>query len=319
MPSLQRIVMMSGNANRQLAERMAAHAKRRLADVTVSRFRDGETQVIINDDIRGADVFIVQPTSPPVNEHLMELLVMIDAARRASAGRITAVVPYYGYMRQEKKTEGREPISAKLVANLITVAGAHRLLTVDLTNAAIEGFFDIPVDHLSAMRHLAERINALRLQNVVLVAPDVGAVRRVERFRTYMREADVAVVFKDRPRPDEAVVSGIVGNVAGKTAVIVDDIVSTGGTLIAAAEALLANGAERVLAAVTHPVLAPGAAERLAAAPIEKIFITDTIAIGDVPPPFEMVSLAALLAEAVNRIHYGISLSELMSGSSPVV
>nr|WP_290665279.1 ribose-phosphate pyrophosphokinase [Ardenticatena sp.] len=319
MPSLQRIVIMSGNANRQLAERMVVYAKRRLADVTVSRFRDGETQVIINDDIRGADVFIVQPTSPPVNEHLMELLVMIDAARRASAGRITAVVPYYGYMRQEKKTEGREPISAKLVANLMTVAGADRLLTVDLTNAAIEGFFDIPVDHLSAMRHLAERISALRLQNVVLVAPDVGAVRRVERFRTYLRHADVAVVFKDRPRPDEAVVSGIVGDVAGKTAVIVDDIVSTGGTLIAAADALLDNGAERVLAAVTHPVLAPGAAERLAAAPIEKIFITDTIALDEVPKPFEMVSLAALLAEAVNRIHYGISLSELMSDSSPVV
>ena len=320
MPAFERMVLMTGNANRPLAQHIAECVRRPLARVLVSRFRDGETQVLIEDDIRNADVFIVQPTSPPVNENLMELLVLIDAARRASAGRITAVLPYYGYSRQEKKTRGREPITAKLVANLLTTAGANRILTVDLTNPAIEGFFDIPVDHLTAAKLLATRIKELCYdEEIVLVAPDEGAVRRVDHFRRYFhREVPLAVIFKDRPRPDEVKVVGLVGDVTGKTAVLVDDIISTGGTLTAAAEEVQKRGATRILAAVTHPVLAEGAAERLAETPIERILITDTIYTPELPPLFEVVTLAPLLGEVLNRIHFGISVSELMRNNVPL-
>lgn len=318
MPAHERMVLMAGNANRPLADKIARQMKRHLADVLVSRFRDGETQVTIQTDIRDSDVFIIQPTAPPVNQNLMELLVMIDAAKRASAGRVTAVVPYYGYSRQEKKSRGREPISAKLVANLITIAGANRLLTVDLTNAAIEGFFDIPVDHLSAGILLATRVQELRLPDPILVAPDVGAVRLVDRLRQHLDDISAAVIFKDRPRPDEVEAVGLAGDVAGKSVILVDDIISTGGTLAAAAELVREHGAERILATATHPVLAPGAAEELAASPIEQIFITDTIHVEEPHPIFELVSLAPLLAETINRIHFGISVSELMRSPSPI-
>lgn len=314
MPQFDRIAIFAGNAHPLLARDVAQHLKRPLGAAQVSRFRDGETHVQIGDDIRGTDVFLVQPTSPPVNQNLMELLVMIDAARRASAGRITAVMPYYGYARQDKKTRGREPISAKLVANLLTEAGADRVLTMDLSASAIEGFFDIPVDHLTAVPLLVRHLQKKQISSPVIVSPDVGAVRRADRFRQMWGGAPLAILFKDRPRPDEVAIQGMVGEVAGKTAIMVDDLISTGNTLIAAAEALLAQGAERVLALATHAVFAEGAIERLAASPIECAIVTDSIPIPTDAPGLEVVSVAPLLAEVINRVHFGISVSDLLQG-----
>jgi len=315
MPQFQRMAIFSGNANPTLAKDIVKHMKRPLGDIEVSQFRDGETHVEIKSDVRDTDVFLIQPTSPPVNQNLMELLVMVDAMRRASAGRITAIIPYYGYARQEKKSRGREPISAKLVANLLTQAGCNRVLAMDLSAPAIEGFFDIPVDHLTAIPLLARYINKKRLEDPVIVAPDVGAVRRADRFRKIMGGiplAPLAILFKNRPKPDEVAIVGMVGDVKGKTAILVDDLISTGNTLIAAAENLLANGAKRVLAVATHGVFAEGAIERLQASPIECLCITDTIPLPSNRSGIDHVSIAALLAEVINRIHFGISVSDLI-------
>lgn len=312
MPQFQRIAIFSGNANPTLANDIAKHMKRPLGEIEVSQFRDGETHVEIKSDVRGTDVFLIQPTSPPVNQNLMELLVMVDAMRRASAARITAIIPYYGYARQEKKSRGREPISAKLVANLLTEAGANRILAMDLSAPAIEGFFDIPVDHLTAVPLLVRYIKKKRLEDPVIVAPDVGAVRRADRFRQIMGGIPLAILFKDRPQPDEVAIAGMVGDVKGKTAILVDDLISTGNTLIAAAEHLLANGAKSVLAVATHGVFAEGAIERLKASPIECLCITDTIPLPSNTSGIEHVSIAPLLAEVINRIHFGISVSDLI-------
>ncbi|MGH2542453.1 MAG: ribose-phosphate diphosphokinase [Ardenticatenaceae bacterium] len=312
MPQYDRIAVLAGGAHPELAQSIAQQTNWPLGDVVVRQFRDGETHVQIKDDVRGADVFLIQPTSPPVNQNLMELLVLIDAVRRASAGRITAVIPYYGYARQEKKTRGREPISAKLVANLLTVAGANRILTMDLSAPAIEGFFDIPVDHLSAVPLLARHLTNLPLGSTVVVAPDVGAVKRADRFRQLLGGAPLAILFKDRPRPDEVHLEGMIGEVAGKYAVLADDLISTGSTLIAAAELLIERGAERVLAVATHGVFAEGAVERLGASPIERTIVTDTIPVPHDVPSIEVVSVAPMLAEVINRIHYGISVSDLV-------
>ncbi len=315
MPQFDRIAIFSGSAHPELARTVAQHLNRPLGEILVSQFRDGETQVQIMDDIRGADVFLFQPTSAPVNQNLMELLIMIDAARRASAGRITAVIPYYGYARQEKKTAGREPISAKLVANLLTVAGADRILTMDLSAPAIEGFFDIPVDHLSAVPLLVRHLSKLQPENTVVVAPDVGAVQRADRFRQLLDgRVPLAILFKERPRPDEVSLQGMVGEVEGRYAIIVDDLISTGRTLIAAAEMLLGRGAISVIAVATHAVFAEGTIQRLAASPIERTIVTNTIAVPDEDPSIEVITVAPLLAEVVNRIHYGISVRDLIRG-----
>jgi ribose-phosphate pyrophosphokinase len=312
MPQFDRLAIFSGNAHPALAENVAHHLKRPLGEIVVRQFRDGESHVQIKDDVRGVDVFLIQPTSPPVNQHLMELLVMVDAARRASAGRITAVIPYYGYARQDKKTHGREPISAKLVANLLTEAGADRILTMDLSAPSIEGFFDIPVDHLSAGPILVRHIARMQLSNLVIVAPDVGAVRRADRFRQMLDSVPLAVMFKDRPRPDEVEIEGLIGEVKGKCAVLVDDLISTGNTLIAAADSLIEHGATRVFAVATHGVFSEGAVERLHASPIERTIVTDTIPVPRGADGLEVVSVAALLAEVINRVHYGISVSDLV-------
>ncbi len=309
------LCLIGGNANRPLAEAIAQYLGRPLAKTTIATFSDGEVRVQIGENVRGTDVYVVQPTSAPVNHHLMELLIIIDALRRSSVHRITAVIPYYGYARQEKKTAGREPISAKLVANLIVTAGANRVVAVDLTTRAIEGFFDIPVDHLRASHLLADYLRAqLPPQHTTIVSPDEGAVDRASRFQyRFSKEAGFAIVLKHRPSPDVSEVRGMIGHVQGQTCILVDDIVSTGGTLIQAAEMLLEHGAREVYAAVTHPVLSPGAAERLQASPIQGIFVTNTI---DVPedkrfPKLTVLSVAELLAEAIRRIHEYRSVSEL--------
>jgi ribose-phosphate pyrophosphokinase len=279
----------------------------------VSQWRNDETRVKLDENVRGSDVFVVQPTCNPVNHHLMELLLMIDALRRASASRITAVVPYYGYARQEKKTSGREPISAKLVANLLTTAGATRVLTVDLHSPAIEGFFDIPVDHLRAAPMLARAFRHEFGGEIVVVSPDAGGVGRAQDFRT-RANGSLAIISKQHPSADTTETLEMVGDVEGKTAVIVDDMVSTGGTLVEAASMLKERGAERIFVCATHGIFAGDALERIHESAIEEIIVTDTI-----PLPshgkgrVRVVSVAPLLAEAIMRTHKGLSVSALFT------
>ncbi|MEZ0344057.1 MAG: ribose-phosphate pyrophosphokinase [Caldimicrobium sp.] len=304
----------SGSANPELAEKICKYLATPLGHSTLKRFSDGELFVEIEENVRGADVFIVQPTCPPVNENLMELLIMIDAARRASARRITAVIPYYGYARQDRKTAPRTPISAKLVANLIVVAGARRVLTMDLHAGQIQGFFDIPVDHLYAMpvflQYIKEKFKA---DDIVIVSPDAGGVERAREYAKRLNTT-MAIVDKRRPRPNESEVMNIIGDVQNKIAIIIDDMVDTAGTMCKAAEALMEKGARAVYAIATHPVLSGKAVERIAASPIKAMIVSDTIplkeeakAIGKI----QVLSVANLLGEAIRRIHTDDSISSL--------
>ncbi len=304
----------SGSANPELAEKICKYLATPLGHSTLKRFSDGELFVEIEENVRGADVFIVQPTCPPVNENLMELLIMIDAARRASARRITAVIPYYGYARQDRKTAPRTPISAKLVANLIVVAGARRVLTMDLHAGQIQGFFDIPVDHLYAMpvflQYIKEKFKA---DDIVIVSPDAGGVERAREYAKRLNAA-MGIVDKRRPRPNESEVMNIIGDVQNKIAIIIDDMVDTAGTMCKAAEALMDKGARAVYAIATHPVLSGKAVERIAASPIKAMIVSDTIplkeeakAIGKI----QVLSVANLLGEAIRRIHTDDSISSL--------
>ncbi|MCW5882887.1 MAG: ribose-phosphate pyrophosphokinase [Anaerolineae bacterium] len=309
------LVLLSGNANRPLADAIARHLHIHLCEATVGTFSDGEIRVQIHDNVRGADVFVIQSTSAPVNHHLMELLIIIDALRRASVQRITAVIPYFGYARQEKKTAGREPISAKLVANLMTTAGAVRVLTIDLTARAIEGFFDIPVDHLRAGPLLADHLRRqLPAARTAIVAPDEGAVDRASRFQErFGTQSKFAIILKHRPSPDVSEVRGMIGDVKGRACILVDDIVSTGSTLIQAADILMEQGATEVYAAATHAVLSQGAAERIQDSVITNLIVTDTIAIPAEKhfPKLTVLSVAPLLAQAIDRIETNRSISEL--------
>ena len=309
-----RLQIFSGNANPPLAEEIASYLNINLGRAIVGRFRNDETRVKLEENVRGSDVFVVQPTCTPVNEHLMELLLLIDALKRASAARITAVIPYYGYAKQEKKTTGREPISAKLVANLIRTAGANRVLTMDLHAPAIEGFFDIPVDHLQAGPLLADYMRELSLKNPVVVSPDAGGVGRSNSFRERIG-AGLAIIAKQRPQPDVAEVLEMVGDVENRTAIIVDDMISTGGTLAEAARALKDRGALQVYACATHGILAGGAVATIAKSSLVETVVTNTI-----PLPREceearirLISVAPLFAEAIMRIHKDLSLSALFS------
>jgi ribose-phosphate pyrophosphokinase len=300
-----------GNASRPLAGKICQHLKAPLGDAEVSRFEDGEVSAKYNENIRGSDVFIVQATGAPA-ENLMELLVMLDAAKRASARRVTAVMPYFGYARQDRKDQPRSPISAKLVANLITVAGADRGLTMDLHSAQIQGFFDIPFDHVYAAPVMIDYFLKKKIPDLVVVAPDVGGVKMARAYAKRL-SADLALTDKRRPRPDAVEIMNIIGDVRGKNAVLFDDVVTTARTLCQAAEAIRENGAKEIYAGVTHGVFSPGALERIGRSPIRELVITDTVHHDSVAMPANVteLSVAALLGEAVQRIHEERSLSSL--------
>lgn len=301
----------AGNACRRLAQAICEKLKVPLGDVEVSRFEDGEVSVRFNENIRGSDVFIVQATNAPA-DHLMELLVMLDAAKRASARRVTAVMPYFGYARQDRKDQPRAPITAKLVANLITVAGADRALTMDLHSAQIQGFFDIPLDHLYSAPVLVDHFARMNLANLVVVAPDIGSVKMARAYAKRLG-ADLALVDKRRPKADSVEVMNIIGDVEGKNVVMFDDVVTTARTLCQAAKGLKARGALEIYAGVTHGVFCPGAFERIEESPIKQVVVTDTLhhEPGSLHEKIRELSVAGLLGEAVQRIHEERSLSTL--------
>lgn len=308
----EKLCILSGSANPSLAKAIAAHLGVDLCHALVSRFNNGETQVMIEESIRGKDIFIIQPTSQPVNDNLMELLIMIDACKRASPNSVTAVVPYYAYARQDRKTRGREPISAKLVANLMEAAGLGRLVTVDLHAGQIQGFFDIPVDHLAAAPVLAEYFKKDEFKDAVVVSPDLGGVTRA-RILADLLHLQIAIIEKRRPAPGQAEVMNIIGNIEGKVCIMIDDIVDTAGSLCEGAKALKKLGAKEVYACCSHAILSDPAVERINESPIEKLIITDTI-----PLPKEkesekivVLSLADVLGEVITCIQKRESVSRL--------
>ncbi|HEX16205.1 MAG TPA: ribose-phosphate pyrophosphokinase [Deltaproteobacteria bacterium] len=303
----------SGNSNPALAEKICAYLKVPIGKAEVKTFSDGEVSVEIDESVRGADVFVIQSTCPPVNNNLMELLIMIDALRRASAERISAVIPYYGYARQDRKVAPRHPISAKLVANLITVAGTDRVLTMDLHAGQIQGFFDIPVDNLFATPVLLDYLRSRYMDDLVIVSPDAGGVERARAFAKRL-DASLAIIDKRRERANVSQVMNIVGEVRGKVTVILDDMVDTAGTLTQAAFALKEHGAKAIYACCTHPVLSGKAVERIEESPIEELIVTDTIPLSQQAQECEKIkvlSVAELFAEAIKRIHLNQSVSSL--------
>lgn len=303
--------IISGNANRPLAEAIVKELSVPLTKARVTHFSDGEIQVKIEDNVRGADCFVIQPTCYPVNENIMELLIIADALRRASARRITAVVPYYGYGRQDRKAEPRVPISAKLVANLIVASGVHRMLAMDLHAGQIQGFFDIPVDHLYGTPVFLKYFRDKKFEDLVVVSPDAGGVERARAFAKHLN-ADLAIVDKRRPRPNEAAIMNIIGEVKGKTAIILDDLVDTAGTLTKVAAAIKGKGATRVLASCSHGVLSGAAIQRIEESPIEELIITDSIPLdGKKSDKIKVLGIAPLLAEAIKRIYNDESVSAL--------
>ncbi len=304
----------SGNANRALADEICSHLQIPVGKMEVGHFSDGECKVIVQENVRGDDCFVIQPTCGPVNDNLMELLVIIDALQRASARRITAVIPYFGYARQDRKTRGREPITAKLVANLITTANASRVLTMDLHAGQIQGFFDIPLDHLTAMPILAEYFKAKNLPNPVVVSPDLGGVTRARALADRLG-AEIAIIEKRRPEPNKAQIMNIIGKVKGKTAIMVDDIIDTGGTIALGAQALKKKGANEVYACCTHGIFSGGAPTKLGNAPVEEVVVMNTIPLtpANSHDKFKVLSCAKIFAEAIGRVHQNHSVSTLFS------
>lgn len=309
-----KLKLFAGNANPELAKRIADFLKLPLGEITVTQFSEGEVRVKIDEDVRGRDVFIVQPTCPPSNNNLMELLIMIDAFRRASARRITAVVPYFGYARQDRKDQPRVPITAKLVANLITTAGADRVLTMDLHAGQIQGFFDIPLDHLFAVNTVVDYFKKKKIKNLVVASPDVGGIKMARAYAKRLG-ADFAVVDKRRIDDKHAEVMSILGDVKGKNIVIVDDLVATASSICEAAAALKKAGALKIYAAVSHPILSGPALERIKKSPIEEFIISDSIPLSKEKkdPVFRVLSVAPLLGEAIRRIHQEESVSSLFN------
>jgi ribose-phosphate pyrophosphokinase len=306
--------ILSGNANPDLANAIVSHLNLPLSHMVVGRFEDGEIWVRIEESVRGKDVFVVQPTCPPTSDNIMELLIILDALKRASARRTTAVVPYYGYARQEKKIKPREPISGKLVADLVTVAGANRVLAVDLHAQAIQGFFDIPVDHLPAGPILADDIIAHDRAgaDTVVVSPDVGGVPTAKALADRLN-ASLAIIAKRRPDINQVEILQVIGELEGKRAILIDDIIDTGGSIVSAAEAVARYGASEIYAYATHPVFSGNAVDRLDASCIREVVVTDSIPLPESKrrPKIRVLSIASILSEAIRRVHEQVSVSTL--------
>jgi len=309
---LDKLRIFSGNANKELAERICRFLKVELGRAKVSKFSDGEIQVEIEESVRGMDTFLVQPTCPPVSHNLMEVLVMIDALKRASAARITVVIPYYGYARQDRKVVPRTSISARLVANLITVAGASRILAMDLHAGQIQGFFDIPVDHLYALPVQLEYLRKIEGE-VVIVSPDAGGVERARELGKRMN-ASLAIIDKRREKANVSKVMHIIGNVENKVAIILDDMIDTGGTIVQAAQAIINNGAKAVYACCSHPVLSGNAVEKIANSSLEELVVTNTIPLSEAAKKvskIKVLDVSPILGEAIKRIYRAESVSSL--------
>ncbi|MBF0407996.1 MAG: ribose-phosphate pyrophosphokinase [Candidatus Riflebacteria bacterium] len=313
MKNEDRIKVFSGGSNHDLFSEICRYLNVPEGKIMMTTFADGEIYCRIEESVRGRDTFIIQPTCSPANENLMKLLIIIDALKRASAGSITAVVPYFGYARQEKKATGREPITAKLVANLITTAGANRVVTMDMHDPALQGFFDIPVDHLSAIQILASHLLKRDLHNYVVVSPDTGGVHRARAFAKRL-ELPLAIMDKRRPEPNKAVIMNVIGEVSGKNVFIIDDMIDTAGTMVQVAQALLERGVKKITACCTHPVLSDPASERIMSSSITEIIATDslyTVERKKKLPILETLSVAPLIGETIQRIFDKRSVSEL--------
>ena len=307
-----RLQVFSGKTSRSLALTVCANLGINIGDLDLTLFPDGEINAKINDDVRGSDIYVIQSTCPPVNDTLMELLILIDCFKRASAERVTAVIPYFGYARQDRKAEGRVPITAKLVANMLVKAGVDRVLTIDLHASQIQGFFDIPVDHLYASPVMIDYFQRMNLKNLVLVSPDVGGIKMVRSYAKKL-QAPLAIVDKRRTGPRDTEAVHIIGDVKGKNAIMVDDMVATGGTIAQAARILKAKGAKDIYLCATHPVLAGSAVEKLSKAPIKEAVFTDTIPFNQSNKKkiIKILSVAGLISEAIRRIHNSESVSSL--------
>ncbi|MFC4768541.1 ribose-phosphate diphosphokinase [Effusibacillus consociatus] len=300
------------NANPELAKEITQHLGIELGVSHVTRFSDGEVRIKLEESVRGCDVFVIQPTSAPANEHLMEMLIMVDALKRASAGSINVVIPYYGYARQDRKARARDPITAKLIANLIETAGATRVVTMDLHAGQIQGFFDIPVDHLYAEPILADYFKGKNLEDVVVVSPDMGGVTRARSMAERLG-APIAIIDKRRPEPNVAEVMNVIGNIDGKTAIMIDDMIDTAGTITHGAKALIELGAREVYACCTHPVFSGPAMQRLNDSVLKEVVVTNSIVLGEEKqsPKIKTLSVAKLIADAILRIHNEESISTL--------
>lgn len=308
-----KLCLISGSSNFELSKEISHCLGVELVPTTRKCFADGETYIHIKESIRGKDVYLVQPTCCSVNDTLMELMILIDACRRASARKVIAVIPYYGYARADRKSAGRESITAKLVANLITTAGADRVLAMDLHSAQVQGFFDIPLDHIYSSPVLLNYIRAKKLSDIVIVSPDIGGVARARSFAKKLDDAPLAIVDKRRPEHNMAEVMNVIGDVQGKNAILVDDMIDTAGTITKAVDVLCQKGAEKVYACVTHGVLSPPAIERLSSSRVEEVIVTNTIPIPQEKqfPQLVTLSVASLLGEAIIRIHQESSVSSM--------
>ena len=314
--TINNLKIFAGNANLDLAAQICKYLSVPLGDATVDRFPDGEINVKVNEDIRGADIFLIQPTCPPVNENLAELLILIDCCRRASAERITAVLPYFGYARKDRKDEGRVPITAKLISNLITKAGADRVITMDLHAAQIQGFFDIPVDHLLSFQVISKYYKSLNIPDLVVLSPDVGGIKNARLYSESLK-IKLAIVDKRRVGPDETEVGFVIGDVKDKNVVIVDDMIATGGSIVQAANILKEKGAKDIYVGATHPLLCGKAVEKMRGAPIKELAVTDTIPLNDnaksLGDKIRVLSIDELVGESIRRIHLNESISSMFA------